>query len=75
VAADQIEYSFTIDDPFTWTKPWTAIVPLQATKGPFFEYACSESNMDVVNIMAGARATERAAEEKAKASGAPISQK
>jgi len=75
VAADQIEYSFTIDDPFTWTKPWTAIVPLQATKGPFFEYACSESNMDVVNIMAGARATERVAEEKAKASGAPISQK
>ena len=75
VAADQIEYSFTIDDPSTWTKPWTAIVPLQATQGPFFEYACSESNMDVVNIMAGARATEKAAEEKAKgASGVPISQ-
>ena len=44
-------------------------------QGPFFEYACSESNMDVVNILAGARATERAAEEKAKdASGIPISQ-
>jgi hypothetical protein len=65
VSADQIEYSFTIDDPSTWTKPWTAIVPLHAIKGPFFEYACSESNMDVVNIMAGARATERAAEVKA----------
>src|SRR5438105_2337181 len=75
VSADQIEYSFTIDDPSTWTKPWTAIVPLQATQGPFFEYACSESNMDVVNIMAGARATEKAAERKAKgASGIPISQ-
>jgi hypothetical protein len=61
IAADQIEYSFTIDDPSTWTKPWTAIVPLHAIKGPFFEYACSESNMDVVNIMAGARATEKAA--------------
>jgi len=75
ISADQIEYSFTIDDPSTWTKPWTAIVPLKATQGPFFEYACSESNMDVVNIMAGARATEKAAEEKAKgASGIPISQ-
>ncbi len=74
VTADQIEYSFTIDDPSTWTKPWTAMVPLQATQGPFFEYACSESNMDVVNIMAGARATERAAEEKAKGtSGIPTS--
>ena len=66
VAADQIEYSFTINDPSTWTKPWTAIVPLNAIKGPFFEYACSESNMDVVNIMAGARATEKAAQDKAK---------
>jgi hypothetical protein len=74
VAADRIEYSFTIDDPSTWTKPWTAIVPLQATQGPFFEYACSESNMDVVNIMAGARAAEKAAEEKARgAGGIPIS--
>ena len=75
VAADRIEYSFTVDDPSTWTKPWTAIVPLQATQGPFFEYACSESNMDVVNIMAGVRAAERTAEEKSKgASGIPISQ-
>jgi hypothetical protein len=75
VSADRIEYSFTIDDPSTWTKPWTAIVPLEATQGPFFEYACSESNMDVVNIMAGARAAERAAEEKAKGvSEIPLSQ-
>lgn len=64
VSGDQIEYSFTIDDPSTWTKPWTAIVPLHEIKGPFFEYACSESNMDVVNIMAGARATEKAAGQK-----------
>jgi hypothetical protein len=76
VAADQIEYSFTVDDPSTWTKPWTAMVPLRATKGPFFEYDCSESNNDIINIMAGARATEKAAEEKAKgATEVPISQK
>src|SRR5438309_5025919 len=66
VAPDQIEYGFTIEDPSTWTKPWTAIVPLHTIKGPFFEYACSESNMDVVNIMAGERATEKAMTEKAK---------
>jgi hypothetical protein len=71
VAADQIEYSFTIDDPSTWTKPWTAVVPLHAIKGPFFEYACTESNMDVVNIMAGARASEKEAEQKSK--GVPTS--
>jgi hypothetical protein len=72
VAADRIEYTFTVDDPSTWTKPWTAMVPLAAIKGPMFEYACSESNNDVVNIMAGARADEKAAQEKTKS---PISQK
>jgi hypothetical protein len=76
VAADRIEYSFTIDDPSTWTKPWTAIVPLTATEGPFFEYDCSESNNDIINIMAGARATEKAAEEKTQGvSKAPASRK
>ena len=76
VAADQIEYSFTIDDPSTWAKPWTAMVPLRAIKGPIFEYDCSESNNDIINIMAGARASEKAAEEKTKgASEVPISHK
>jgi hypothetical protein len=76
IAADQIEYSFTIDDPSTWTKPWTAMVPLRAIQGPIFEYDCSESNNDIINIMAGARAAEKAAEEKSKpASEAPISLK
>src|SRR5690242_3915987 len=77
VAADQIEYSFTVDDPSTWTKPWTAIVPLRKIEGPFFEYDCSESNNDIINIMAGARADEKAAEEKKTKGGSelPISQK
>jgi hypothetical protein len=43
--------------------------------GPIFEYACSEDNNDAVNILAGARAAEKAAEEKAKAGSSPISQK
>jgi len=76
VAADQIEYSFTIDDPSTWTKPWTAVVPLRAIEGPIFEYDCSESNNDIINIMAGARADEKAAGEKGKGgSEVPTSQK
>jgi hypothetical protein len=61
-----IEYKFTIDDPSTWTKPWSAIVPLSHMDGPIFEYDCSENNNDAVNILAGARATEKAAAEKSK---------
>jgi hypothetical protein len=70
INAQTIEYKFTIDDPSTWTRPWSAIAPLNASTGPLFEYDCSENNNDAVNILAGARAFEKkAAEEK------PISQK
>ena len=72
VAADQIEYSFTIDDPSTWTKPWTAIIPLNAVDGPLFEYDCSENDNDAVNILAGARILEKRAKA---ASESPVSQK
>ena len=58
---DSIEYKFTIDDPTTWTKPWSAIIPLNHTEGPMFEYACSEGNNGIVNMLAGARAAEKAA--------------
>jgi hypothetical protein len=73
---DTIEYKFTIDDPTTWTKPWSAVIPMSHVNGPLFEYACSENNNDAVNILAGARAADKAAEEKAKGvSAVPISQK
>ena len=70
ISADTIEYKFTVEDPSTWTKPWSAIIPMSATKGPLFEYDCSENNNDAVNILAGARASEKKAAE-----GNPISQK
>jgi hypothetical protein len=36
------------------------------TKGPIFEYACHEGNHGLANILSGARAEEKAAEEAAK---------
>jgi len=73
INADTIEYKFTVDDPSTWTKPWSAIIPMSVSTGPLFEYDCSEDNNDAVNILAGARAVEkRAAEGK---TGTPVSQK
>ncbi len=60
IDAGTIEYKFTIDDPTTWTKPWSAIVPLSGIEGPMFEYACNEGNNGIVNILAGARAAEKA---------------
>ena len=54
-----IEYKYTIDDPSTWTRPWTAIIPLSKVDGPLFEYACHEGNNGLVNILEGARAQEK----------------
>ena len=63
INAQTIEYKFTIDDPSTWTRPLSAIAPLNASTGPLFEYDCSENNNDAVNILAGARAFEKKAAE------------
>lgn len=72
-AENTIEYKFTVNDPSTWTKPWTAIEPISQVDGPMFEYACSEGNNGLVNILEGARMAEKEAKEKA--AGSPISQK
>jgi hypothetical protein len=61
---DQIEYRYTVEDPHTWTRPWTAVNYLQKTNGPIFEFACHETNYGVANILAGAREDEKKAAQK-----------
>lgn len=54
-----VNYQVTIDDPQTWTKPWTLLIPLQRdSKYEFAEYACHEGNYAMRDILAGARAEE-----------------
>ena len=60
-AAGEILYSFRVDDPGPYTRPWRGEMPLRATKAQVFEYACHEGNYSLSNILAGARAQERAA--------------
>jgi hypothetical protein len=60
VALDRIDYQLTIDDPTTWTAPWTAIIRLKQSPERLFEYACHEGNYEILrDIFAGARAAER----------------
>ena len=58
-APDAIDYQFTVYDSTTWTKPWTAAVPIAKSQGEIYEYACHEGNYGLVNILSGARAQER----------------
>jgi hypothetical protein len=58
ISATQILYRFTIDDPATYTQPWTAEMPFNATKAPVFEFACHEGNYGLEGILAGARQEE-----------------
>jgi len=61
VDAETIEYRFTVEDPSTWTRPFTGMFPLKKTAGPIYEYACHEGNeRSMVGMLRGARAEERA---------------
>jgi hypothetical protein len=63
VAEDRIDYHFTVNDPGTWDRPWTAEMPMQRTRGPLFEFACHEGNYGLYNTLVGARLEEQQAAE------------
>jgi len=59
VDQDTILYEATINDPGTWTRPWTVAFPRRrAAADTLFEYACHEGNYGLPNILAAARANE-----------------
>ncbi|MBI3261698.1 MAG: hypothetical protein HYZ58_00935, partial [Acidobacteria bacterium] len=62
--ADTLEYAVTIDDPITWTRPWTVKQELkkQSDKANhiYYEPRCHEGNYGLVGLLSGARAAERA---------------
>ena len=62
---DTLRYEFTVEDPNSYTRPWTAVMPMRRTDGPLFEYACHEGNYGLYNILAGQRKKERGAAEAA----------
>jgi hypothetical protein len=64
-APDRMEWSVTVDDPATWTRPWTFSIPLTMNdQEPVHEYACHEGNYAMTNILSGSRAAEAAGRSK-----------
>jgi len=59
-APDRIEWTVTVDDPGTWTRPWTFAVPLTMNdREPVLEFACHEGNYALPHMLEVARAAER----------------
>jgi hypothetical protein len=66
VDANMMTYEATIDDPATWTKPFTYLMPWRReTNYRMFEYACHEGNYGLRNALAAARYQEKVAAEAA----------
>jgi hypothetical protein len=59
-AADTVHHEITVDDPTTWTRPWSARMTLRRSKDPIFEFACHEGNYAMPGILAGERAADQA---------------
>ena len=53
-----IRYEFTVDDPTTWTKPWSVESPLPRIEPPIYEWACHEQNYGLMNVVKGAQVRE-----------------
>jgi hypothetical protein len=58
---DTVEYRFEVEDENTWAEPWGGVYPLTDLDGLLFEYACTEGNYGMANILSGQRAVEEAA--------------
>jgi len=62
VSEDRLEYTVTAEDPTTWTRPWTFMVPWkkQPDKADqVYESTCHEGNYGMVGMLANTRAVEK----------------
>jgi hypothetical protein len=64
VDAKTLQYEYTVNDPSTYTKPYTAMIRMTPAPGSgrIYEFACHEGNHGMVGILSGHRAQERAAQ-------------
>jgi hypothetical protein len=62
ISPDKVKWSVTVEDPSTWTRPWTFALPLTMNDSePIMQYECHEGNYGLRNILSAARAEEKPA--------------
>ncbi len=57
-AEDTLEYTFTVDNPTMWTRPWTAMINWKRSRGELYEYACHEGNYSLRGMLSATRTEE-----------------
>jgi hypothetical protein len=60
VDENTIDFRYTVEDPSTYTRPWTVAVPMTRIEDKIYEYACHEGNYSMEDVLKGARAEEAA---------------
>ena len=60
VDPETLKYEVTINDPSTFTKPWTAVLFMKKSKDQIYEYACHEGNLGLEHMLSAARAADAA---------------
>ena len=58
-AADTLLYEFTVNDPASYVRPWSAKITMIPSQGPIYENACHEGNYGLAFILSTARWEER----------------
>jgi hypothetical protein len=58
VDEETLSYEYSVYDPKTFTRPFSAEIPMKRGAAPIFEYACHEGNYGLLNILRGARDDE-----------------
>jgi hypothetical protein len=59
IDADTLNYEVTVDDPTTFTRQWTASIPMVKNGDPLYEYACHEGNYSMVNMLSASRTQDK----------------
>jgi len=60
ISPTQVEWTVTMEDPTTWTRPWTYSYPMTINdEKPIFEYACHEGNFGMSNLLSAGRLAEK----------------
>ena len=63
ISQNDLSYDLTVNDPKTWTRPWTLHMPYkQDSSYKIYEYACHEGNYMMLDALSGARDLEKKGE-------------